>query len=110
METIVEKRTCERHACDLPVVWCYFNQKQFHRATILNYSEYGVCLATSSAPNSGATILIKRHYPTAGECSGKVYEGHREITLAEVRWCCDTEDTFGATYRVGASYLSVGFP
>jgi hypothetical protein len=110
METTIDKRVCQRHACDLPVVWSYFNQDQCYHAKQLNYSEGGVYLETPSAPRSGATILIKRQYPLAGECNGQTHLGQREITLAEVRWCREAKDSIGCYYRVGASYLSGGFP
>jgi hypothetical protein len=110
MDATIEKRACERRACDLPIVWCYFNQNQFHKAKLLNYCEGGIYLETATAPRSGATILIKRRHPTTEKYSGKLYEGHREITLAEVRWCCEAREAIGCHYRVGASYLSIGYP
>jgi hypothetical protein len=110
MDATIEKRACERHACDLPVIWCYFNQNQFHKAKLLNYCESGIYLETSTAPRSGATILIKRRHPTTEKRTGQLYEGHREITLAEVRWCSEAQDAIGSHYRVGASYLSIGYP
>jgi len=110
MDVKLDKRACERHACDLPVVWCYFNQNQFHKARQLNFSEGGVCLESSLAPRPGATILIKRQYPAIEKCTSEICEGHREITLAEVRWCCEAKDTIGCHYCVGASYLTVGYP
>ena len=110
MDAKIERRLCKRHACDLPVVWCYFNQNRFHKATQVDCSEGGICLESSSAPHSGATILIKRHYPTIDKSSSKLYKGQREITLAEVRWCRESKESNGSYYRVGASYLSVGYP
>jgi len=110
MDVAIEKRVCERHACDFSVTWCYFNQNQFHKAKLLNCSEGGVYLETYKAPLSGATILIKRLYPTEEKGSDQYYAGHREITLAEVRWCREIKDTNGCHYRVGASYLTAGYP
>jgi hypothetical protein len=110
MDVAIEKRSCKRHFCQFPVVWCYFNQNQFHQAKLLNYSEGGVFLESPTAPLSGATILIKRHHTTAEKNTDPCHEGHREITLAEVRWSHEIKDTFGSRYRFGASYLTAGYP
>jgi hypothetical protein len=110
MDVAVEKRSCKRHVCEFPVVWCYFNQNQFYKAKLLNYSENGVYLESTTAPLSGATILIKRHHPKAEKNTDPCYEGHREITLAEVRWSHEIKANLSSLYRFGASYLKAGYP
>ncbi len=110
MDDVNEKRTSDRHACEVPVIWSYFNRDQVYTGKKLNYSREGVYFESETAPRCGATILIKRHYGTAETCVLEMREGYREVILGEVRWCNEIRDGSDTYYGIGVHYFDAGYP
>jgi hypothetical protein len=110
MNDLSEKRAHQRHTCEIPVWWCYFNRREQHTARVLNISEEGIYLETGIAPRAGATILIKRRYPDDVSTGGQVHPPCRDLSLVEVRWCSDTKSAEQRMFGVGTRFFNIGYP
>ena len=110
MEDVTEKRNSDRHPCEVPVIWSYFNRDQVYNGRKLNYSREGVYFESDTPPRPGATILIKRHYGSEENCVFEMREGYREIILGEVRWCNEIRDGDNTYCGVGVQYFEAGYP
>ena len=110
MDDVTEKRNCDRHPCEVPVIWSYFNRDQVYSGRKLNYSREGVYFESETPPRPGATILIKRHYGSEDNCVFEMREGYREIILGEVRWCNEIRDGENTYYGIGVHYFDAGYP
>ncbi|MEJ2640446.1 MAG: hypothetical protein P8010_12800 [Desulfosarcinaceae bacterium] len=69
------------------------------RATVLNWSDCGLCFKAPRPLNPGQCIYIRTTQ------AGEKGVGLRSASLAEVRWCDQNPDPCKVEYIIGASYL-----
>ena len=63
-------------------------------ATAINSSEDGLCFKTLKPLKPGQWICINSKDSQLRSC-----------TLAQIRWCEETEEKYRLTYNIGVSYL-----
>ena len=105
MKTDAEKRACERHRYAADIAVSYFNNENFYNARTLNLCTGGMCFKTNLFLKPGATVYIrlKEAHPN-DSCSG-FCEGLHIVTLAEVKWCHETNGAGAFPYGVGVKYF-----
>jgi hypothetical protein len=109
MNTHAEKRACERHSYAADIEFSYFNKEHSYFAHTLNIGMGGMCFKSDLFIQPGATLcvrLIKIHPNSA--CSG-FCEGLHIVTLAEVKWCCESPNGGAFPYGVGVKYFEADY-
>ena len=105
MKTDAEKRACERHRCAADIAVSHFNKEYSYNTHTLNIGTGGMCFKSNLFFQPGATLYIrlKKTHPN-GSCSG-FCEGLHIVTLAEVKWCHETNGAGAFPYEVGVKYF-----
>ena len=104
MKNNVEKRHGERRGYTVPIVFTYFNKKDFFDAQTLNHGPDGMCFKSRSSLRSRDTLYIRvKEFHPHGPCTGAC-EGLRSETLADVKWCEEKLDKGTFSYLVGVKY------
>ena len=109
MTTHVEKRTCDRHCHSADIAFSYFNNEHSYTAHTLNVGTGGMCFKSNLFLQPGATLYVrlKKAHPN-GSCSG-FCEGLHLVTLAEVKWCHETNGADAFPYGVGVKYFEAAY-
>jgi hypothetical protein len=96
-----DMRLNQRAGIEADISYCHFTSTPASscRATVLNWSECGLCFKAPQPLNPGQCIYIR----TTG--AGEKGTGLRSVSLAQVRWCDQNPDPSKVEYFVGASYL-----
>ena len=105
MNTHAEKRAYERHSYAADIAFSYFNKEHSYNAEIRNLGMGGMCFKSNLSLQPGATIYIRliKNHPNG---SGSVFcEGLHLVTLAEVKWCHETNGAGTLPYGVGVKYF-----
>jgi CheY-like chemotaxis protein len=91
-----EKREEDRHTCDCPIQWAYFNKMTFSPGRLVNCSRTGLFFETRQPVISGATVLVRVERCPPDRQPACL----RSNAVAEIKWCRPR----GKIYLVGARY------
>jgi hypothetical protein len=101
-----EKRSFTRHNYQVPIEISYVGHGIISGAQSLNHCEGGMCFDSSTSFHPGVTLSVRvKEFHPHGTCIG-LCEGLRSISLAEVKWCTEINDTHVSHYRVGIQFLA----
>jgi len=100
-----EKRASQRHCFKTSARFAYFNQKNFHAAELLGFSEGGISFYSRTPIKAGATILIKLEELSSDLRLEKGWPGLKTISLVETRWCRDVGGLYVPEYEIGAKFV-----
>jgi hypothetical protein len=101
-----DRRLSPRHVRQLPLTISVFNQGAFFQAQMMNYSQDGVCAATSHPILPGASLHIRIDASQAAALERAVFPELRTMALGEVKWCSSLGEESSPRFFVGIRYYS----
>lgn len=106
MKANTERRANERCSHQASVTCAYFNSDRFYHAKSRNHSIDGINFYSGFPMKPGASIYVRiNSYSPEGYQTGACgCKAARSIGLAEVKWCKEIADTYGAFYSIGLKY------
>jgi hypothetical protein len=109
MKTDAEQRACERHRYAADIAVSHFNKEYSYNTHTLNIGTGGMCFKSNLffQPEATLYIRLKKTHPN-GSCSG-FCEGLHIVTLAEVKWCHETNGAGAFPYEVGVKYFRAAY-
>ncbi len=103
----IDNRTSERYHLTVPIVLRHFNQDADIKATLINYSQHGLCLKSQVRFMKSGIVMI-RIPGDALICMPKKFEpGFRSMSIAEVRWCNELSPGDTSGFEFGLQYFNV---
>ncbi len=104
MKNIKEKRQGNRFYHEIPISCAYFNTSQSFKAISGNFSLNGMHLFSDYEFYQGASVIIRTIPKECVSNQEDCYDGLRQITIAEVKWCRKVSET-PSRYEVGVKYF-----
>jgi hypothetical protein len=97
----MDMRLHQRAGVNANISYCHFTSTPASQcnATVLNSSDCGLCFIAPRPLNPGQCIFIRTMR------ADKKGAGLRSVSLAQVRWCDQSQDPSKVEYFIGASYL-----
>ncbi len=95
-----ERRLCERHPVNAPVIYTTNRKHEYYYATMYNYSSTGIYFKSTAPLKIGCNIYIK--VETNSKCNT-----HKKMSRdyqAEVIWCKEVENSDIIHYEIGVTH------
>jgi hypothetical protein len=101
MPEYTDMRFNQRTGVKAAISYCHFSSttEANCNGTVLNWSDCGLCFKAQRPLYPGQCIYIRTTIP------GETGTGLRSVTLAQVRWCDESQAPSKIEYIIGASYL-----
>ena len=100
------RRTCPRQSLSAPLEVSHFINGKGTDAQLVNHCEGGICITSRTKFKPGMSLFIRvKEYPSKASFN-EFDKGLRSMSLADVRWCQEVQDTGLPYFKMGLQFYA----